>query len=100
MAVKPVSNGDPPCGSAATGMTTSRARMTVGRAHFDQKKVWIGLIRWTWNQRDDICASRRQLKSAACGANLTLTQSRCPITFRLDVIPGGYESGKLDRSRQ
>ena len=36
MAVKPVSNGEPPCANAATRITTSSVRRAaVGRAHFD-----------------------------------------------------------------
>jgi protein-L-isoaspartate O-methyltransferase len=59
MAVKPVSNGDPPCARAATGMRKSRARTAaVGRAHFDRRRGWTVRTRWTWNRRDDICASR------------------------------------------
>ena len=50
-------DGEPPCASAATGMTKSRQRAAVARAHFDRRRGWIGRIRWTCDQRDDICAS-------------------------------------------
>jgi len=48
MAVKPVSNGEPPYARAATGMRKSRARIAaVGRAHFDRRRGWTGRIRRT-----------------------------------------------------
>src|ERR1039457_1850597 len=96
MAVKPVSNGEPPCARAATGMRKTKTRIAaVGRAHFDRRRGWTWRIRWTWNQRGDICASGQQPKIAACGAKLTRTQSRCPITLLLDIMLVGYESGNL-----
>ena len=92
MAVKPVSNGDPPCARTATGMTTRATRTAVKRAHFDRNKGWIRWVRRNCNQQDDICASG-SAKLRCLWRKSSRTPSSRLITSHYDVMFTGYQSG-------